>query len=151
MATIIFVIKLFSTLQPKLRLLCRLSGRIRACSHGGGGPQVTNRNGQTRSVKCSHFGILSAVNRLYFKLFLLTYEVNGSSRSLTPRHTLCDAFMNKYICVQEWIFRLSRGWSLGRLYSNSLIASATTTLRNLTPATRGCKTVGKRVLFFDHG
>ena len=32
-----------------------------------------NHNGHTRSVKCSHFGIFSVVNRLYFKLFLITY------------------------------------------------------------------------------
>ena len=34
--------------------------------------------------------------------------------------------MNKYICVRELIFRLFRDVSLGRLYSNSLIACATT-------------------------
>ena len=34
--------------------------------------------------------------------------------------------MNKYICVRELIFRLFRDVSLGRLYSNSLIARATT-------------------------
>ena len=50
-----------------------------------------------------------------------------------------DAFMNKYICVRELIFRLFRDMSLGRLCSKSLIASATTTLRNLTPAPRGGK------------
>ena len=38
--------------------------------------------------------------------------------------------------------------SLGRLCSNSLISSATTTSRNLTSATRGCKIVCKRVFFF---
>ena len=37
------------------------------------------------------------------------------------------------------IFPLSRDVSLGRLCSNSLIASATTTSKNLTPAPRGCK------------
>ena len=45
--------------------------------------------------------------------------------------------MNKYICVRELIFRLFRDVSLGRLCSNSLIASATTTSRNLTPAPWG--------------
>ena len=39
---------------------------------------------------------------------------------------------------------------LERLCSNSLIASATTTSRNLTPAPRGCKIARKRVLVFDH-
>ena len=38
--------------------------------------------------------------------------------------------------------------SLGRLCWNSLIASATTTSRNLTPAPRGCKIACERVLFF---
>ena len=72
--------------------------------------------------------------------------------NLTPRNTTLDAFMNKYIRVQELIFRLSRDVSLGRLCSNSLIASATTTSRNLTPAPQGCKIkVFKRVSFFDHG
>ena len=37
------------------------------------------------------------------------------------------------------IFPLSRDVSLRRLCSNSLIASATTTSRNLTPAPRSCK------------
>ena len=36
--------------------------------------------------------------------------------------------MNKYMCVRELIFRLFRDVSLGRLCSNSLIASATTPL-----------------------
>ena len=58
--------------------------------------------------------------------------------TLTPRNTTRDAFMNKYIRVRELIFRLSQEVSLERLCSNSLIASATTTSRNLTPAPRGC-------------
>ena len=66
-------------------------------------------------------------------------KVYGSSRNLTPRNTTRDAFMNKYIHVRELIFRLSRDVSLGRLCSNSLIASATATSRNLTSARRGCK------------
>ena len=66
-------------------------------------------------------------------------KVYDSSRNLTPRNTTRDAFMNKYIHVRELIFRLSRDVSLGRLCSNSLIASATTTSRNLTSARRGCK------------
>ena len=41
--------------------------------------------------------------------------------------------------------------SLGRLCSNSLITSAATTSRNLTPAPWGSKIVCKRALFFDHG
>ena len=61
----------------------------------------------------------------------------GSSRNLTPRNTTRDAFMKKYTRVQELTFRLSHEVSLERLYSNSLIASATTTSRNLTPAPRG--------------
>ena len=44
-----------------------------------------------------------------------------------PRNTTCDAFMNKYICVRELIFRILRDVSLGHLRSNSLTASATTT------------------------
>ena len=59
--------------------------------------------------------------------------------------------MNKYVRVRELIFRLFRDVSLGRLCSNSLIASVTTASRNLTPAPRGCKTACKCVLFFDHG
>ena len=58
--------------------------------------------------------------------------------TLTPRNTTRDAFMNKYMRVRELIFRLSQEVSLERLCSNSLIASATTTSRNLTPAPRGC-------------
>ena len=38
---------------------------------------------------------------------------------------------------------------LGTPGPNSLIASATTTSRNLTPASRGCKIACKRVLFFS--
>ena len=48
-------------------------------------------------------------------------------------------------------FDMETDVSLGRLCSNSLIANATTTSRNLTPAPRGCKIACKRVLFFDHG
>ena len=46
-----------------------------------------NCNGRTRSVKRSHFGIISVVNRPYYKLFLITYLVNSSSRNLTPCNT----------------------------------------------------------------
>ena len=108
-----------------------------------------NRNEHTRSVKCSHFGIFSVVNRPYLVSQTILY--NGSSRNQTPPITTSDTFMNKYIRVRELIFRLIRDVSLGRLCSNSLIASATTTLRNLTPAPRGCKIACKGVLFFDHG
>ena len=59
--------------------------------------------------------------------------------------------MDKYIRVQELIFHLSGDVSFGRLCPNFLMASATTTLMNLTPAPRGRKTVCKHVLFFDHG
>ena len=62
-----------------------------------------------------------------------------------------DAFMNKYICVREFIFRLFRDVSLGRPCSNSLVASATTTLRNLTLAPRGYEIARKRVFFLDYG
>ena len=112
-----------------------------------------NHNGHTRSVKCSHFRIFSVVNRPYLISQTIPYNllVNGSSRNQTPRNTTRDAFMNKYICVRELIFRLFRDVSLGRLCSNSLIASLTTTSRNLTPAPQGCKTACKCVLFFDHG
>ena len=115
--------------------LCTFPSRLMA--------EITrNRNGHPRSVKCSHFGIFSVINQRI--------------KSTVPRETkhrviTRDAFMNKYICVRELIFRLFRDVSLGRLCSNSLIASATTTSRNLTPAPRGCKIACKRVLFFDHG
>ena len=56
---------------------------------------------------------------------------NGFSRNLTPRNTTRGAFMNKYICVRELNFRLSRNVSLGRLCPKSLIASAATTSRGL--------------------
>ena len=103
-----------------------------------------NRNGHTRSVNCTHFGILSVIDRPYFKLFLITYKVNSSSRHLTLRNTTRDAFMDKYIRVRESIFlNLFR-----RLCSNSLITSATTTSRNISPTPWGCKIVCKRVLFF---
>ena len=59
--------------------------------------------------------------------------------------------MDKYIWVQELIFHLSRDVSLGCLCSNFLMASATTTLINLTPAPRARKIVCKHVIFFDHG
>ena len=75
-------------------VLCRLKAEI-----------TRNRNGHTRSLKCSHFGIFSVVNRPYLKLFHVTYQVNGSSRNLTPRDTTHDAFMDKYIRVQELIFQ----------------------------------------------
>ena len=55
--------------------------------------------------------------------------------------------MNKYICVWELIFRLFRDMNLGRLCSNSLIASATKTSRNLTTAPRGFKIACKHVYF----
>ena len=54
----------------------------------------------------------------------------------------------KYTCVRELIFLLSRDVSLGRLCSNSLITSATTTSRNLTVAPRGCKIVCKPRFIF---
>ena len=59
--------------------------------------------------------------------------------------------MNKYIHVRELTFLLSQDVSLGCLRSNSLIASATSTLQNLTPAPRGCKIACKCILFFYHG
>ena len=90
-----------------------------------------NRNGHTRSLKCSHFGIFSVVNRPYFKLFLTTYLLNGSSRNLTPRNTTRDAFMNKYIRVRELIFRLSRGVSLGRA-ATTLILNQSIELMSIT-------------------
>ena len=96
-----------------------------------------NRNGHTRSVKCSHFRIFSVVNRPYLVSQTIPYNVL-SQRFLakpTARNTTRDAFMNKYICVRELIC------------SNSLIASATTTSRNLTPAPRGCKIACKSVYF----
>ena len=108
-----------------------------------------NRNGHTRSVKCSHFRIFSVVNRPYLVSQTIPYNVL-SQRFLakpTPRNTTRDAFMNKYICVRELIFRLFRDVNLRRLCSNSLIASATTTSRNLTPAPRGCKIACKSVYF----
>ena len=43
----------------------------------------------------------------------------------TPRNTTRDAFMNKYICVRELLFRLFRDVSLGSLCSHSLITSTT--------------------------
>ena len=119
--------------------LCTFPSRLMA--------EITrNRNGHTRSVKCSHFGIFSVVNRPYFVSQTIPYNVEVYDSS---RNTTRDAFMNNYIHVRELIFRLSRDVSLGRLCSNSLIASATTTSRNLTPAPRGCKIACKRVLFFD--
>ena len=46
--------------------LCTFPSRLMA--------EITrNRNGHTRSVKCSHFGIFRVVNRPYFKLFLIMY------------------------------------------------------------------------------
>ena len=100
-----------------------------------------NRNGHTRSLKRSHFGMFSIVNRPYFKLFHVTHQVNGSSRNLTPRDTKRDAFMDKYIRVQELIFRLSRDVSLGRPCSNS----------QASPQHPGVVRLYKRVLFFDYG
>ena len=119
--------------------LCTFPSRLMA--------EITrNRNGHTGSAKCSHFGIFSVVNRPYFVSQTIPYNVEVYDSS---RNTTRDAFMNNYIHVRELIFRLSRDVSLGRLCSNSLIASATTTSRNLTPAPRGCKIACKSVLFFD--
>ena len=120
--------------------LCTFPSRLMA--------EITrNRNGHTGSAKCSHFGIFSVVNRPYFVSQTIPYNVEVYDSS---RNTTRDAFMNNYIHVRELIFRLSRDVSLGRLCSNSLIASATTTSRNLTPAPRGCNLIAcKRVLFFD--
>ena len=64
----------------------------------------------------------------------ITRNRNGHTRNLTPRNTTRDPFVNKYIHIRELIFLLIRDVSLERLCSNSLIASATTTSRNLTPA-----------------
>ena len=119
--------------------LCTFPSRLMA--------EITrNRNGHTRSVKCSHFGIFSVVNRPYFVSQTIPYNVEVYDSS---RNTTRDAFMNNYIHVRELIFRLSRDVSLGRLCSNSLIASATTTSRNLISASRGCKIACKHVLFYD--
>ena len=126
--------------------LCTFPSRLTA--------EITrNRNGHTRSVKCSHFGIFSVVNRPYFVSQTIPHNVLSQrySRNLTSRNTTRDAFMNKYICARELIFRLSRDLSLGRLCSNSLVASATTTSRNPTSAPRGRKIACKCVFFFDHG
>ena len=121
--------------------LCTFPSRLMA--------EITrNRNGHTGSAKCSHFGIFSVVNRPYFVSQTIPYNVEVYDSS---RNTTRDAFINNYIHVRELIFRLSRDVSLGRLCSNSPIASATTTSRNLTLAPRGCKIACKSVLFFDHG
>ena len=111
-----------------------------------------NCNGHTRSVKCSHFGIFSIVNQPYLVSQTIQYNlfVNGSLWNQTLRNTMRDAFMNKYVCIWELIFRLFRNVCLGCLCSNSLIARATTTSRNLTPAPWGCKMACKCVLFFNH-
>ena len=84
-----------------------------------------------------------------YRTFNVKYVNVLSQRFLAKPNTTRDALMNKYVC--ELIFRLIQDVSLGRLCSNSLIASATTTSRNLTPAPWGCKIAYKRVLFFDHG
>ena len=86
-----------------------------------------------------------------YRTFNVKYVNVLSQRFLAKPNTTRDAFMNKYVCVRELIFRLIQDVSLGRLCSNSLIASATTTSRNLTPVPWGCKIACKRVLFFDHG
>ena len=97
--------------------LCTFPSRLTA--------EITrNRNGHTRSVKCSHFGIFGAVNRPYLAEYRVTQSVTLS-------------WINT--CVRELIFRILRDVSLGHLRSNSLTASATTTSRNLTSAPRGCK------------
>ena len=55
----------------------------------------------TAGLRFSHMktflygGIFSVLNRPYFKLFLITYKVYGSSRNLTPRNTTRDAFTDK--------------------------------------------------------
>ena len=76
-----------------------------------------NCNEHTRSVKCSHFGIFSVLNRPYF--VSQTIPCNALSQQFlgnqTPSNTTRDASMNKYIRVQELFFRLSREVSSGRL------------------------------------
>ena len=48
--------------------LCTFPSRLMA--------EITrNRNGHTRSVKCSHFGIFSVVNRLYLVSQTIPYNV----------------------------------------------------------------------------
>ena len=93
------------------------------------------------------FGIFSVVNRPYLVSQTIPYNVLSQRFLAKPNtaNTTRDAFMNKYICVRELIFRLFRDVSLERLCSNSLIASATTTSRKLTPAPWGCKIACKRV------
>ena len=70
------------------------------------------------------FGIFSVVNRPY--LVSQTIPYNVLSRRFLAKPNKHNAFMNKYICVRELMFRLFRDVSLGRLCSNSFIASART-------------------------
>ena len=71
------------------------------------------------------FGIFSVVNRPYLVSQTIPYKVL-SQRFLAKPNTTHNAFMNKYICVRELMFRLFRDVSLGSLCSKSFIASART-------------------------
>ena len=56
-----------------------------------------NRNGHTRSVKCSHFGIFSVVNRPYLVSQTIPYNVFSQRFLPKPNNANAtrDAFMNK--------------------------------------------------------
>ena len=72
----------FMAKSSKAKHVCFKTLYISEPSHGRNHekPQRTHKES-----KRSHFGIFSVANRSYFKLFLITYKVNGSSRNLTPR------------------------------------------------------------------
>ena len=125
--------------------LCTFPSRLMA--------EITrNRNGNTRSVKCSHFGIFSVVNRPYFVSQTIPYNVlvNGSSRNLTPRKTTRDAFKNKYMCPRINLSSFSR-CELRTPLLKLLNCKRNNNVKKSHPSTPGLKVVCKRVLFSDHG
>ena len=82
--------------------LCKVPSRLMAEITG-------NRNGHTRSVKFSHFGIFNVVNRPYLVSQTIPYNL-FSQRFLAKPNTACvTQRVNKYIHVRELIFRLFRG------------------------------------------
>ena len=97
-----------------------------------------NRNGHTRSVKCSHFGIFSVVNRPYLVFQTIPYNVLSQRFLAKPntRNTTRDAFMNKYMCVRINLSSFSR-CELGTPLLKLLNCKRNNNLKKPRPSTTG--------------
>ena len=117
--------------------LCTFPSRLTA--------EITrNRNGHTRSVKCSHFGIFSIVNRTYLVSQTIPYKVL-SQRFLAKPNTTRDAFMNKYRINLSSFSR----YELGTPPSNFLIASAKKKPQETSPQHSGVVRVYVNTFYFS--